>query len=56
MLPQGRSVSVAPVLSLGDRIRMVKRESRRDLASVAVAVAVGGVLWFLLPAIGSLTG
>lgn len=51
MSPQSRSITVVAVPTDTDRIRAVTRESRRDFAGVAVGVAIGALLWFVLLAI-----
>ena len=51
MLPQTRPMTVVAAPPGTDRLRVVKRESRRDFAGVAVGVAIGALLWFLVLAV-----
>jgi hypothetical protein len=54
MSPQSRSTSFVEAPPGTDRVRVVKRESRRDLAGVAVGVAIGALLWFLVLAVAQM--
>jgi hypothetical protein len=48
MALQQSSILVADVASLEERRRLVRRESVRDFAGVAVGVGVGALVWLAL--------
>jgi hypothetical protein len=45
---QQSSILIADVASLEERRRLVRRESVRDFAGVAVGVGVGALVWLAL--------
>jgi len=51
MSPRSASISVVAVPSVTERSRMVKRESRRDFAGVAVGVTLGAIIWSVMLAV-----
>jgi hypothetical protein len=48
MALQQSSILIADVASLEERRRLVRRESARDFAGVAVGVGVGALVWLAL--------
>jgi hypothetical protein len=53
MSPRNASISVVAVPSVTERIRIVKRESRRDFAGVAAGVTLGAIIWSVMLAVAS---
>ena len=48
MAPQTSSILIAAVAPLAERERLVRRESIRDFAGVAMGVSVGALVWLAL--------
>ena len=56
MAPQTSSLLIADVVPRAEREQLVRRESMRDFAGVAVGVSVGALLWLALVSLFRLQG
>jgi len=56
MAPRTSSILIADVAPRAEREQLIRRESIRDFAGVAVGVSVGALVWLALVALFRLHG